>query len=413
MGNQNYESDYCGAYLIMVKNKTAWGQYCVLDDETDFLEIAKVKISKYLPEIKGIFTSSVEEVLEIAKSSGKTLFVIDINLGNTNGIDIYKKISAMSAQNRVIFITGDSNIVDDPEIREKALSQEGGIDFIEKPVKWHELAIKIRNHLKLMEYQSDLEAKVQERTAMLIHADRLTTIGTMVSSIVHEVSSPLTFIKANQENTLLAWEKAKPMIESKEAIDFIEYIIIGGVKDSLMGVRQIEDLLKSFRKFYKQEKTISVTDIKSILDEVKTLTVFNLKKQSIRFEVEDLSEENPSIKVNKQEIVQVLTNIINNAIDAMEGMTRTDKFIKTTIEKTGKIVKITVSNNGPKIPENIINNIFEPFFTTKPEEKGTGLGLAIVKQILKNISGDITIKNKKDDKSTLDFIITIPLHQSK
>ncbi len=384
-------------------------QYFVLDDEQDFLELAQVKLSNFLPEVKGIFTSSFNDALEIARQTIKTLFIIDINLGESNGIDIYHKISEISGQNRVIFITGDLSYIDDEEVRQEALSQEGGIDFIEKPVKWHELAIKIRNHLKLMEYQSELEAKVQERTAMLIHADRLATVGTMVSSIVHEVSSPLTFIKANQENCLLAYNRIKEKIENPEARDFIERIIIEGVKDSITGVRKIEDLMKSFRKFYKQEKSVSVTPIHQILDEVRVLTFFDIKKYSIAYSNNAETQKELEILCNKQEMVQVLTNIVKNAVDAIHEAGTMKPYIKIDLKRVKNSAEITISNNGPKIPEKIVSNIFQPFFTTKSEEKGTGLGLAIVTQILKKMNGDIRLSNKKTNPDSVDFIISIPL----
>lgn len=394
-------------------HKNSWGQYCILDDEPAFIEISKAKLSKYLPNIPGFFTSTPDEAVEFAKNNSKTLFIIDINLGDTNGIIIYNKIAKISSHARVIFITGDTSVIDDEEIREKALST-GGIDFIEKPVKWHELAIKIKNHLSVMQYQYNLEELVMERTAMLVHADRLATVGTMVSSIVHEVSSPLTFIKANQETNLLAVKKLMENLDDPDVVkNILNNIISPGVNDSLKGVGQIEELLKSFRKFYKQEKTVSVTDVPNIVNEVKTLTIFSIKKYGISFNIEMDPKEELQIKCNKQELVQVLTNIVNNAIDALEESKQQNTSIFITARRSGSIAKITVSNNGPKIPDTIVENIFEPFFTTKSEDKGTGLGLSIVRQILRNMGGDILLSNKRNIEDTVDFIITVPIYSGK
>ena len=60
---------------------------------------------------------------------------------------------------------------------------------MEKPVKWHELAIKVKNNMQLLLYQCNLEDIIAERTQQLIHADRLATVGTMVSTIINEISS--------------------------------------------------------------------------------------------------------------------------------------------------------------------------------------------------------------------------------
>lgn len=392
--------------------KPGWGKYCILDDEDVFIEISRAKLSKYLPNIEGIFSSDSSQVVNLAKNNFNILFIIDINLGAENGIDIYNKITKISNQARVIFITGDTTVIDDEDIRETALLK-GGIDFIEKPVKWHELAIKIKNHLNLMEYQFNLEEKVQERTAMLLHADRLATVGTMVSSIVHEVSSPLTFIKANQETIQIAYDKVKERITDPEIRNTFDSYIIPGISDSLKGVNQIEELLRSFRKFYKQDKTISTTDIQSIISEAKNLTVYNVKRHGIDFSVTYKTNEPIIIRCNKLEIVQAVTNIINNAVDALESSMVKTKKLTVTVEKLKSDLKMTISNNGPKIHPNIISHIFQPFFTTKSEDKGTGLGLSIAKQIVKQIGGDITVNNKELPTATVDFVISIPLFKDK
>jgi len=386
------------------------GRYCVLDDETAFLEIARARLSKFLPDIPGLFTADPADALQFAHANPRLLYVIDIRLGAQNGIDIYNDINRISPRSRVIFITGDTAFIDDEKLRQRALSR-GGIDFIEKPVKWHELAIKIQNHLKLIEYQFDLEEKVQERTLMLIHADRLATVGTMVSSIVHEVNSPLTFIKANQETSLLAVQRIRDECSNKDIRRLIDETILPGLNDSIQGVRQIEDLLRSFRRFFKQEKTLTVIDIMSIIDDVRTLTVHNVRKQGITLTVTNTSNDPIEVWGNKQELIQAVTNIVNNAIDAFEDTGIKPRRIEILLERVKSDLRMTISNNGPKIPQQIADNIFEPFFTTKSEEKGTGLGLAIVKQIMKGMGGDIVMHNKSGESQPVSFVCTIPLYR--
>jgi len=373
--------------------------------------VAKGHLSKYLPEIEGFFTSKPEEVYEYANDDRLTIYVIDMNLGDINGMDIYRKISGISLRSKFIFITGDTLFLEDEEIRRQTLS-EGGIDFIEKPIKWHEIAIKIKNNLKLLEYQFHLEEKVEERTQMLIHADRLATVGTMVSSIVHEISSPLTFIKANQETFIYAFNNNREKIKDPEAIALFENYILPGVKDSLSGINRIEDLLKSFRRFYKKEQVISVSDISSVLNEVKNLTYYSIKKQGINFSFSVDSSNPSSLKCNRQELIQIITNIVNNAVDAMEESRIKDKKLNITVKSDLRYIVITVSNNGPAIPEEILNKIFDPFFTTKKEDKGTGLGLSIVSQIIKTMGGSITVSNRSATKDTVDFILNIPINQN-
>ena len=386
------------------------GRICVLDDEKSFLSVAKTQLSKYLPEIQGFFTNDPDVAFKIASEDIQTIFVIDMNLGDSNGMDIYRKIAQITKKSRVIFITGDAYFLEDEDIRRQTLS-EGGIDFVEKPIRWHEMAIKIRNHLNILEYQFELEGKVEERTQQLIHADRLATVGTMVSSIVHEISSPLTFIKANQETFLYAYNKIKDDLTDPEAKKVFENYIVPGVADSLSGIARIEELLKSFRRFYKREHRISENDILSIINEVKNLTYYNIKKSSVSFSVTSTNNGTYSIKCNRQELVQVITNIVNNAIDALEYNSSDNREIKIAINRIGNRISIIISNNGPAIPEKYIENIFDPFFTTKGETNGTGLGLAIVRQIIKGMGGDVEVSNRTENKKSVDFVINIPINQ--
>ncbi|HQI04905.1 MAG TPA: HAMP domain-containing sensor histidine kinase, partial [bacterium] len=226
-----------------------------------------------------------------------------------------------------------------------------------------------------------------------------------------EISSPLTFIKANQETFLFAYNKVKDHLTDPEAKKVFENFILPGVKDSLSGIQRIEELLKSFRRFYKKEHKISVNDIASIINEVKSLTYYGIKKGGINFSFDITDDSSNTIKCNRQELIQVLTNIVNNAIDALDEVRQENKELKISVNPDGQYIKITVSNNGPSIPENIFDKIFNPFFTTKTEDKGTGLGLSIVYQIIKIMGGSVSAVNRSDGHDTVDFVLKLPVNQ--
>ena len=83
------------------------GTYCVLDDEQDFLTVASGALKKFLPDMKGVFTTDPEEAVNLAIKDEPIIFIIDIVLGGKTGMEIYQRISAVSKKVRVIFITGD------------------------------------------------------------------------------------------------------------------------------------------------------------------------------------------------------------------------------------------------------------------------------------------------------------------
>lgn len=387
------------------------GTYCVLDDEKDFLAVAEGVLNKFLPDMKGVFTTDPEEAINLARKGEPVIFIIDIVLGRKTGMEIYQRISAVSKKVRVIFITGDENFVNDENIKNQILL-EGSIDLMEKPVKWHELAIKVKNNMQLLLYQCNLEDIIAERTQQLIHADRLATVGTMVSAIIHEISSPLTFIKANQEMCRYAFDRIQNVTEDKEVLSIFERLINPSVDESLKGIMRIEELLRSFRRFYKRDDMASKVDFSELIEEIKNLTYYNIKKNNINFTFEITKNAPKNIICKKQELIQVITNIVNNAVDAFEenGKAVGDgKELKIVVSGDGFMANIAVSNNGPEIPKHVIDRIFEPFFTTKNADKGTGLGLAISRQIIKFMGGTIYVENKSKKHPTVDFIITIPI----
>ena len=389
------------------------GTYCVLDDEKDFLAVAAGSLQKFLPDMKGVFTTDPDEAINLARKDKPVIFIIDIVLGGKTGMEIYQRISAVSKKVRVIFVTGDENFVNDESIRNQILL-EGSIDLLEKPVKWHELAIKVKNNMQLLLYQCNLEDIIAERTQQLIHADRLATVGTMVSSIIHEISSPLTFIKANQEMCRYAFDRVKNVTDDKEVLSIFDRLILPSVDESMKGIERIEELLRSFRRFYKRDEAASEFNFSELMESIKNITYYNIKKNNINFTFEIAKSVPKKIICKKQELIQVIANIVNNAVDAFEENNESfppngKKELKIVVSGDSSLTNIVISNNGPAIPQHVIDRIFEPFFTTKEAEKGTGLGLAISRQILKFMGGTIYVENKSKKHPTVDFIITIPI----
>lgn len=123
---------------------------------------------------------------------------------------------------------------------------------------------------------------------------------------------------------------------------------------------------------------------------------------------------------NQTQIHQVLVNIINNAVDAMDGegeinielakVEVTDPLLKQLPTKTAKAYcKIEISDNGHGMDQSMMERIYEPFFTTKEVGKGTGLGLSIVHSIVKAHGGEITVHSQLGQGTT--FVIILPEYQ--
>jgi PAS domain S-box-containing protein len=132
-------------------------------------------------------------------------------------------------------------------------------------------------------------------------------------------------------------------------------------------------------------------------------TVLNVFSHELRKNVQLSTQFHDGLKINGFDVklFQLWSNIIKNALDAMEGQAEKKIIVQTRLINDEIVVEI--SNNGPKIPDDIINNIFKKFFSTKREKSGTGLGLSIVKNVLDEHGARISVKSD-DDLTTFSMM---------
>lgn len=167
------------------------------------------------------------------------------------------------------------------------------------------------------------------------------------------------------------------------------------------GSERISEIVKSLKSYvYLDQAPIQEVDLHEGLD--NTLVMLRHKlKEGITVKRE-YAEDIPKIQAYGSELNQVWTNIIDNAIDAMNG--HGEILIKTTLE--GEWVIVELEDNGPGIPEDIQEKIFSPFFTTKAVGKGTGLGLNISYNIVQKHQGEIKVFSKPGKTR---FQISLPI----
>ena len=155
--------------------------------------------------------------------------------------------------------------------------------------------------------------------------------------------------------------------------------------------------------FMDKDATRQLTDIHSGIRNTLTMLNYKLRKGNINV-IENYDDTIPKINVFPGELNQVWTNIIDNAIDAMEVNGKGVLTITTTHD--ARFVKIYIKDDGPGIPEDIKQNIFAPFFTTKEMGKGTGLGLDVVSRIMIQHNGEVKVKS---EPGATEFEICLPM----
>ena len=238
-------------------------------------------------------------------------------------------------------------------------------------------------------HYSELQSRIiqqKEEYISTTHDDRLSLLGQMTSSFVHEFRNPLTSIHGFVQ--LLRAENPS-----------LPYLDIIAVELEQLKFRISQFLMLSKKQIVDTEwSDLSMNDL---LDEVMSFLYPRIVEVNVKVEEEIQS----TLRFNgyKEEIRQVFINIIFNAIDVLASQTNDPIIIIKALENNGSIL-VNIKNNGPQIPAEMQSTIFDPFFTTK--KTGTGLGLYICKEIIEKHGGTLTCESSHD---WTVFSISLPI----
>ncbi len=270
--------------------------------------------------------------------------------------------------------------------REHAVAIHKGLAESEMCLPW---TIDRLNH-SLVELH-DSNAKLASARQALINAEKLASMGQLSAGIAHEINNPL--------GVILLYAK----MMQEEAGDDQEKI-----EDLCMIVEQAErckKIVSGLLNFARKSKVnLAPADIREIIDHsLKAIQV----PASVTLAVEHQMTESVA-PVDADQLVQVLTNLVRNAIEAMPD----GGNLKLLTDNAEGMVRIQVSDSGTGIEQQHLQKIFEPLFTTKKLGEGTGLGLAVTYGIVKMHRGNIEVKSNADPAkgaTGTTFIITLPL----
>lgn len=209
----------------------------------------------------------------------------------------------------------------------------------------------------------------------LLQSEKLAGMGQLAAGIAHEVNNPLGVVLMYAH---LLLDECDPKSKFREDLSMITE-----------QADRCKKIVAGLLHFARQNKVCRVpADLCDVIDRaMRTITFPPQVELEIKHDIAD-----PVVEVDRDQIVQVLTNLVSNAVAAME------KGGKLTVRTTGddNRVQIAVSDTGVGIPPDNIKKIFDPFFTTKQMGKGTGLGLAVSYGIVKMHSGDIRVQSQAD-----------------
>lgn len=266
----------------------------------------------------------------------------------------------------------------------------------------------------IMEFYRDvtLEKTYEQQ---LQQADKLASLGQLVSGIGHEINNPNQFIRGNIRIVKQSLADLLPIVDGYAAshpdlkvaklnYDFWRRHIMTLVDDMDHGSQRIKEIVEGLRTFARKDEGLLVDtiDINTLIGASARL-VHNEVHKHAGIEL-DLADGLPSFTGNAQKIEQVLVNLLVNAGQAMQDDVRGLITVRTRLEE--RDIRVDIEDNGAGMNEKTQKQIFDPFFTTKRAKGGTGLGLAIVYRIVEEHGGSISVKSRPGAGTT--FTIRIP-----
>jgi PAS domain S-box-containing protein len=262
---------------------------------------------------------------------------------------------------------------------------------------------------------SRLITKEKNMERQLLQADKLASLGQLVSGIGHEINNPNTFIRGNLFIVQEAMRDMFPILDDyykahpELKIARLNYEIFRQnipvlIEDMVEGANRIKGIVDGLRKFGKRDEGF-LNEIVSL--NLVTESCLRLVDNQIRRTADvkvSLDDDLPAVMGNSQKLQQVILNILINASQAIDKERGT---IKVSTRFDGKEVVLRVKDNGKGMDEKTISQIFDPFFTTKRHQGGTGLGLSIAYGIIKEHKGRIEVVSEVGVGTT--FCIYLPL----
>ena len=244
--------------------------------------------------------------------------------------------------------------------------------------------------------------QLKENEVQLVHSEKLASLGRMSAGMIHEINNPLNFTTT----ALFTLRKKGKFLPPEQQKDYAETL-----KDVEEGVGRVKTIVSDLRVFTRPDSE-NCDDV--VVAEVVTaaLRFLNFERKD---EVQIEQELAPNLKIwaNKNKLIHILANLLQNSFDALKTKTFTDErpTIRITGREENKVGILTVRDNGPGIPEAHLQKIFDPFFTTKDVGAGMGLGLSICYRLVQETQGKISVKTEVG--KFCEFTLEFPARETK
>jgi len=274
--------------------------------------------------------------------------------------------------------------------------------------------VRLRQEISDRE-NAERQSKIQQK--QLVQADKMVSLGILVSGVAHEINNPNALMGLNIPVIQEAWEKALPVLDeycrehgdiSLGAMTYSEMRshiprLLAEMREGSNRIRAIVSDLKAFSRKHDEDE-FEVVDVNRVVESAVSLARKHLDDSTEHLEV-DLAKDLPGVMGVSQRLEQVVINLLLNACDALSNKQQAIR-VQTSLDPETHDVRIAVSDEGCGIEPDDLPHVTDPFFTTKRTSGGTGLGLSISSGIIEEHRGTIRFDSVRGEGTTV--ILSIP-----
>lgn len=242
------------------------------------------------------------------------------------------------------------------------------------------------------------EEMIKAQQEQIIRVGKLSALGEMAAGIAHELNTPLNAIQANVD-----------VLEAlADSGDLKKDEILGSGREIQKLVMNISNIITGLRGIARMESTgFEIKDVRDLVRETAQICSLNLRNHGVRLELK-LPPYPVEIECQPVQLCQVIINLINNAVDAIDG--NPDKWVCIELKDGVGSVEVSVTDCGKGIPKEVADKIMTPFFTTKEKGRGTGMGLSLSQSIINIHSGNLFLDPSAENTT---FRAILPKRQVK
>lgn len=373
----------------------------VADDEPDMLRFLKSQLSRHYEVLEAV---DGQQAVEKACQFLPNIILLDMMMPEKDGLQVCRELRERTSTQGIPIILLTARA--DEETKLAALGA-GASDFLAKPFSTTELHVRIKNLVESHQYQTRLSKQNQalestieqlkETESQLVQSEKLASLGRMSAGIIHEINNPLNFATTG---LFTLRNKGKYLAPEQQG----EYAEI--LRDVEEGISRVKTIVSDLRMFtHPETESRDQVELAGVITSALRF-LSNEWRDGVR--VEQNFDPHQTVLANKNKLIHVFTNLLQNSFDALKSKTFSDGEKPTVwIEcraGSGRSIVI-LRDNGPGIAAQHLDKIFDPFFTTKDVGEGMGLGLSICYRIIQECEGRISVKTEsgKYCEFTLEF----------